>query len=127
MRICVIGSLAVLLAGCADMPEINEADQAISDYVAVGELESLDSIRTRERDAWAGITDYYVIYTTRDGDYLFEFTRPCRELRDPTQVTPDTRHENRIRARFDTLRGCRIHRIYALSEAQAAEIRRLGG
>ena len=127
MRLGILVSLAALLAGCADMPALNEADQAISDYVVVGELKSLDSIRTRDRDAWAGITDYYVIYTTRDGDYLFEFTRPCRELRDLTQVTPDTRHENRIRARFDTLRGCRIHRIYALSEAQAAEIRELGG
>lgn len=127
MKSAVLIGFLVFVTGCAEMPEANEADQAISDFVVVGELESLDGIRLRDRDSWARLTDYYVVYTTRDGEYLFEFTRPCRELTDPTRVTPDTRHDNRIRAGFDTLRGCRIHRIYRLDEGQAEEIRRLGG
>ena len=127
MKYAALISLVVLLGGCVDMPEVNEVDQAISDFVIVGELESLDSIRLRERDSWYRITDYFVMYKTRDGEYLFEFARPCRELRDPSRVTPDARHDNRIRAGFDTLRGCRIHRIYGLDEGQAEEVRRLGG
>ena len=65
------------------------------------------------------------MYDSRDGEYLLYFALPCRELNDPTRVTPDVRNENRIRSCFDTLRGCRIDGMYALTDAQAAEIRSL--
>ena len=54
---------------------------------------------------------------------LLEFTRNCRELTDNTRVTPDRRYDhNVIRRGIDTLRGCRIDKMYPLSEAQAQEI-----
>ena len=42
-------------------------------------------------------------------------------------VVADVRRENNtIRARFDTLRGCRIDKIFALTEADVAELKSLG-
>ena len=114
------------LAACAAPQEVSRHDQAIDDYVAVGPLEAVDSIRTRDRDSFTRLTDHYAIYETRDGDYLLYFGRVCRELRDLGQITPDQRRDNRLRTGFDTLRGCRIDGIYAMTEAQAEEIGNMG-
>ena len=116
----------LLLAACATTEEVSQYDQAIDDYVTVGELEAVKSIRTQNRDSYTRLTDHYVIYKTRDGDYLFYFGTPCRELRDMSRVTPDQRRDNRLRTGFDTLRGCRIDGIYAMTEAQAEEIGNMG-
>ena len=117
---------ALLLAACASTPEVSEYDQAIDDYVKVGELEPVKSVRYRDRDSYTRLTDHYVIYKTRDGDYLFYFGIPCRELRDLSRVTPDQRRDSHLRSGFDTLRGCRIDGIYAMTEAQAEEIGNMG-
>ena len=121
--ILLAASLLVSVGACSSTPEVSQADQAIDDYVTVGELEEVKHIRTRDRDSHTRLTDHYVIYNSRDGEYLLYFGIPCREMRDSTRVTPDVRNENRIRAGFDTLRGCRIDGMYALTDAQAAEIR----
>ena len=117
---------SLLLAACATTEEPSQYDQAIDDYVAVGQLEPVKSIRTQDRDSYTRLTDHYVTYETRDGEYLFYFGRPCRELRDMSRVTPDQRRDSRIRTGFDTLRGCRIDGIYAMTEAQAEEIGNMG-
>lgn len=124
-RTLLAAILPALAVACSGTPEISDADQAIGDYVAVGELEEVDSIRTRDRDSFSRLTDNYVVYKSRDGEYLVYFVRPCRELRDPTRVTPDIRKDNRIRKGFDSLRGCRIDEIYAMTDAQAEEIRNM--
>ena len=73
------------------------------------------------------ISTSYIIYTTRRAPYLMEFARPCYEIRDNREITPDYRsYTDVIRARFDTLRGCRIGRIFALSEDGAEELKNLG-
>ena len=55
-----------------------------------------------------------------------QFGRRCPELAD-TDVVADRRWDaKKIRARFDTLRGCRIERIYALAEADALELEGIG-
>ena len=115
-----------LAVACSATPEISEYDQTIGDYVSVGELEPVKDIRTENRDRYTRLTDRYVIYTTRSGDYLLYFDRPCRELNDLSQITPDQRRDDRLRAGFDTLRGCRIHAMYAMTEAQAEEISIMG-
>ena len=52
--------------------------------------------------------------------------RDCREL-DEFRVTPDYRREaNLLRARFDTIRGCHIGKIYAVDKGQAQELENLG-
>jgi hypothetical protein len=123
MRQTLAAFLLVTVGACSATPEVSEADQAIEDYLVVGELEEVKQIRTRDRDSYTRLTDHYVVYDSRDGEYLLYFAHPCREMRDSTRVTPDVRSENRIRTGFDTLRGCRIDGMYALTDAQAAEIR----
>jgi hypothetical protein len=126
MRGAILAVWLVLLAACAGTPEIHPATQAIRDYVEVGELQEADRIRTRAQDAWTPVTEYFVLYKARDGRYLLEFSQRCREMFDNTRVTPDRRTDhNHISRGFDTLRGCRIDKIYPLTEAQAQEIEAL--
>ena len=123
--ICIVSSL-VLLAACAGTPETPPELEAVRDYVEVGELEQADRIRTHGSDQWSALTDYHALYGSRNGWYLLEFTRICRELTDNTRITPDYRYDhNVLRSRIDTLRGCRIDRIYPLTEAQKQEIEAL--
>ena len=115
-----------LFAGCAGTPEIPPETQAIRDYIEVGELQEVDSIRTRPSDSWAAATSYFVLYESHDGPVLLEFSHLCREMHDRSMVTPDRRYDHNImRSRVDTLRGCRISKMYPLTEAQALEIEAL--
>ena len=42
-------------------------------------------------------------------------------------MQPDIRYDSSVlRARFDTLRGCRIDKLYAIEPGQADELRNLG-
>jgi len=116
-----------LIAACSSTPEAAPDTQTIRDYVEVGELEGVQHIRVYSNDGWAPLTDKYVIYTTRASDYLIEFIRRCRELQDNSVIVGDHRYDpNRLRVNEDTLRGCRIGKIYPLTEGQANELRSLG-
>ena len=121
----------LLLAGCAGQDEKDESTQdiaqAVRDFIEVRDLEEVDSMRSGTRDGWTQIDDTFILYHARNDTYLVEFARECWELRDHTRITPDKRWDpNVVRARFDTLRGCRIHRIYALTEAEVAELENIG-
>ena len=127
----VFGAVIGVLAACAsqsDRPsDAQNKDQAIEDFIAVRALEPVDSMRTTDRDGWRELSLKYLVYKTRRNHYLIEFSRACYELVDNTRITPDVRHESGVvRARFDTLRGCRIGKIYALTEAEVAELERIG-
>jgi hypothetical protein len=126
MRIISLVGLLVLVAACAGTPEIPADTQAVRDYIEVGELADVDRIRTHGSDAWAPVTNHFAIYKGRDGRFLLEFTRVCREMFDNTSVTADRRYDHNVMRRgIDTLRGCRIDRMIPLTEAQAEEIRAL--
>jgi hypothetical protein len=126
MRTTIFAASVALLAGCAGTPETPAELEAIRDYVAVGELEQTDSIRTHGSDKWVPATDYYALYQGRDGWFLLEFSRICREMTDNTRITPDRRYDYKtMRRGIDTLRGCRIDHMYPLTEAQAEEIETL--
>lgn len=102
-------------------------NQAILDFIDVRGLQEVDKLRSTERDGWDIVTMTYVIYKARRDRYLLEFSRPCYEMRDNREVTPDLRtNPNIIRAKFDTLRGCRIARIFAMSRAEAEELQNIG-
>ena len=121
----------ILLAGCASQDEkdasTQDIQQAVKDFIALRELEEVPSMRTGTRDGWTQIDETFILYDARRDTFLVEFARPCWELRDNTRITPDTRWDaNVIRSRFDTIRGCRIHRIYALTEAEVAELENIG-
>ena len=84
-------------------------------------------MRSGTRDGWDPINEHFILYTGRKDTYLVEFARACWELRDNTRITPDRRWDaNVIRSRFDTIRGCRIDRIYALTEAEVTELENIG-
>lgn len=124
-----IALFIMALTGCAtpDTRETQDKEQAVRDFIDVRGLEALDRMPRSDRDSWKVLEDHFLIYYSRRGDYLVEFARRCHELRDNTTITPDERWDNNwIRARFDTLRGCHIHRIYALSEAEVAELKDIG-
>lgn len=119
---------ALMLAACAT--EWDEAEiEAVRDYVVANQLEEVDEIRYFRQLNYTYINDQFVVVPTSRGDYLVEFARLCRELRqlDFTPDMIDRRPDgDRIRARFDTIRGCQIGKIYAISDAQAEELRDLG-
>ena len=122
-------AIAAALAACGAMPSEKTLaqDQAVRDFIEVRALEEADKIRVADRDGWTEMTPRFLIYYTRKDAYLFEFYRPCYELQDSTRIVADVRSEpNLVRARFDTLRGCRIDRIYPLTEAEAAELKDIG-
>ena len=126
MKTAVLAAALVLIAGCAGTPKVAEDTEALRDYVEVGELAETDRIRTHGSDTWKPLTLHFALYSARDGDFLLEFSRLCRELYDNTLITPDRRHDhNVIRRGMDTLRGCRIDGMYPLTEAQAQEVEAL--
>ena len=126
MKTAVFAISVALVAGCAGTPETPAERQAVRDYVEVGELEQADKIRTHGSDKWLPASDYYALYKSRDGWYLLEFTRICREMTDNTRITPDRRYDHNVMRRgIDTLRGCRIDKMYPLTEAQAQEVEAL--
>jgi hypothetical protein len=126
MKTVVVLSSLALVAACAGTREIPADTEAVRDYVEVGELEQVDQVRTHGSDAWRPLTRHFVLYTGRDRHFLLEFTRACHEMYDHTSVTPDWRYDhNMMRRGIDTLRGCRIDRMYPLTEAQVLEIEAL--
>lgn len=125
-------ALSALLLGCAaqdaqNKPATQDEEQAVRDFIELRDLEELDKLRTSSSDRWQKISDKFIIYDTRKGAYLVEFAHPCYELEDYNRIVADVRREgNILRARFDTIRGCRTDKLYSLTEAEAAELKQLG-
>jgi hypothetical protein len=117
------------LGGCNLNPFQAEENEAVLDFIYTSELEEVDSIRFFQQYTYTYVNDQYVTIPTSSGDYLVAFTRSCPELRQ-NRFTPemvDYRDDNRtLRARFDTIRGCRIGKIYEVTAAQAQELAELG-
>ena len=119
---------AMLLSGCATQEKAvtQDEEQAIRDYILVRGLEEVDRMRSSRSDSWDELDEFFIIYDTRRNMYLVEFSRACYELYE-SRVTPDLcREANTIRARSDTIRGCQIDKIFALTEADVAELKALG-
>ena len=128
MRRIALILAALLFAGCASQEQArtNDVEQAVRDFIEVTDLHEVDHMRSDTRDRWEKIDETFIIYSNRSQSYLVEFVRRCWEL-DQLPVIPDERHtRGRIEARSETIRGCRIARIFALTEAQTAELKDLG-
>ncbi|MDX1517779.1 MAG: DUF6491 family protein [Woeseiaceae bacterium] len=118
----------VVLAGCGTL--MNEQEiEAVRDFVVTNELQEVDEIRLYEQLHYNYVNDYFVTIPTRRGDYLAEFNTRCRAL-SSQEFTPemvDRRYSTHLlRARFDTIRGCHIGKIYKISREQREELRNLG-
>ena len=113
-----------LLVACAAQRE-SGVDEAIADFVVLSELEEMDRIRTRNQFGASELTERYAILKTRKDIYLVEFLR-CPPKLNNGDVTPDIRYDkNVLRPREDTIRGCRIKKIFAIDEAGAEELKLL--
>ncbi len=124
----ILTAAAMLLSGCATQERAvtQDEEQAIRDYILVRGLEEVDRMRSSRSDSWDELNEFFIIYDTRRNMYLVEFNRACYELYE-SRVTPDLRREaNTIRVRSDTIRGCQIDKIFALTEADVAELKALG-
>ena len=113
-----------LLSACAAQDEAitQDTEQAVRDFIAVRQLAETDKMRTSNNDRWEEIDQNFIIYSVRREVFLVEFARRCHEL-DEYPVVPDVRNSgNTIRSRFDTIRGCRIARIFPLTEDEVAEL-----
>lgn len=123
---------AALLSGCAGQtseaqPSRQDAVQAVRDFIAVRGLEELTELKSSSSDAWEAIGEHFLIYTGRRNTYLIEFAHQCYEIDDNTRIVPDERWSgNTIRARFDTIRGCRIATFYEVTDEQVKELKNLG-
>ena len=125
----LILTAALSIAGCSSTTQMPQEIEAVRDYIAAAELEEVTEIRLREQLHYTYVNDRYVSIDTRRGDYLVEFLRNCWELRE-NQITAEMvdirRDNNYLRARFDTIRGCRISTIYEITEGQREELKALG-
>jgi Tfp pilus assembly protein PilP len=119
-------SVIILLSACATSSDQHITD-AVADFIQVAELTPEASIRTRRGYNYTVISERYVVLKSHNDYYLAEFTRDCRELHEQHRVSPDYRHDaNVLHARFDTIRGCRIAKLYPIEEWQAEELKTLG-
>ena len=132
MKLIALLIVSAALAACASQednaePSTQDTAQAVRDFIEVRKLEELNKLNSSGGDKWTSIKDEFLIYEGRRETYLVEFYRRCYELSDNTRIVADKRWElNTIRARSDTIRGCRIEKIYALTEAEAAELENIG-
>ena len=117
-----------LLAGCST--PIKRVDtEAVRDYIAAAELAEADQIRfpSLQQPSHRPINEEFALLESRGDHFLLEFRRRCFALYDSNLIAPDVRREsNTIRARFDTIRGRYIDKIYRIDEAQALELGQLG-
>jgi len=127
MKVALLIVSALILVSCAATNHQDAHVQAIEDFIHVGELEAASEIRHYEQTHHEYLNDHFVFLTTRREQYLVKFVRRCIELRDNTRIKPDIRREAHvIRAKFDTIRGCRIESIYPVNEGQVEELKSLG-
>jgi len=121
-------ALLVMLTACAAQEEATTQDteQAVRDFIAVRQLEEAKEMRTSNNDHWEEIDENFVIYTTRREVFLLEFTRRCYELNQYPVVADERKSGNVVRARFDTLRGCHIAKLFPLTEGEVAELSAIG-
>jgi hypothetical protein len=126
MQRTTIALIALFLVGCTTTSGRTESD-AIADFISVSELEEREAIRTLNDFEYEFLTERYFIVKTRSDQYLAQFRRPCREFNQSNNVPMDIRYErNTLRSRFDTIRGCRIDKMFALDKTQAEELRTIG-
>ena len=127
MKPSYIFPVMALLCGCATSSDSHIITDAVADFIQVAELTPEEAIRMRRGYNYSVVSERYVILKTYRDYYLVEFVRDCREINDQLRVPPDYRYDaNTLRARFDTIRGCRIAKLYPIEEGQAEELKTLG-
>lgn len=116
--------IAALLAGCGSTPAVAPAVEALRDFIAVSGFETADYVRVTRRFNYSYLNDYFV--SAKDGSrhYLIEFRSRCFNLR--RQIVSPSMYDQRrdagyLRESWDTIRGCRIDKIYPVPQAAFEE------
>ena len=123
-----VSAIALLITACAAETDPREVE-AVRDFVVANQLEEVGEARLFGQLHYTYVNDYFVLIPSRRGDYLAEFGRRCRALgsREFTADMVDVRRDpGRLRARFDTIRGCMITKMYSVTREQREEIKNLG-
>jgi hypothetical protein len=129
MKLITSLAVALIAAACATAPYDAREIEAVRDFIVSAELKPVDKVRIYGQMNYTYINDRFVTIPTRRGDYLAEFNRDCRDLRSSefTADMIDVRDSDHyVRARFDTIRGCTISKIYEITDEQRKEIKALG-
>jgi len=114
--------MAGLLSGCAAQSG-STANDAVSDFIEVAELEALDVVRFRDQFSTRPLADRYALVQARGDYYLVVFRRRCHELYG-SRFQPDIRYDGKkLRAGIDTIRGCRIDQLFSVDQGQAEELK----
>jgi hypothetical protein len=122
----VVATLLLIACAAPDEKDGRRDETAITDFIEINELVSVDAIRTREQLVARRVNDTYYIVSTRKQDYLLEYYSRCMRRYDGS-IEPDKRQDARaLYPRIDTFRGCRIKAIYAIEPAQVDELREIG-
>jgi hypothetical protein len=124
--------VTVGLVACAsqqDKPPTSTQDmsQAVRDFIETSGLESVDQVKVGPTDSIKKISGVFILYKGRRENHIMEFDRRCDALDDYRVITPDRRWDLKaLRPRVDTIRNCRIAKIYRLTEAELVELKNIG-
>ncbi len=123
----------ILMFGCATQEDPRRppggagraSAENLREYLDKVQPEPAYSIRYREPLRWKALNNYFATVETLDGPHLVELSWECKDLTS-NQIYGDMADRRRtrglLRARVDTLRGCRIESFYKLPEVKAVEI-----
>lgn len=126
MNKCALALAVLFLSACATNEKDDRITSAIDDFIAVGDVEEVDVIRSYQQFKNRVLNDRYVIVYTQKDYYLLLYSHRCR-IRYDMPRNPDLREDpHAIYARSETFRGCRIDKLYAITEAQAGELMDIG-
>jgi hypothetical protein len=119
----------LVVGACASNDEAHDEPSALEDFIAVNDLERVNSIRSFSQLEQHVVNSMYVIVYTRQEQYLLTYNRACNVNYDmPGGQQPDIRRDGAhvLYADSGTFRGCKIKEIYAITAAQAEELKHLG-
>lgn len=120
---------ALVVAACSSTTQVPQETEAVRDFIEAADLIPVDRIRTGRSTNHSYISDHFVIIEGTEAEYLAEFRQRCHDLTRPDftpEMVDERRDPNQLHARFDTIRGCYIDKLYELTPEQAEELRNLG-
>lgn len=116
----------LFLGACATNEKDDRLTDAIDDFIAVSDLESVPMIRSYQQFDQRALNDRYVIVYTKKEYYLLAYAQRCRINYDMPRK-PDRRADPyAIYADTDTFRGCHIKALYPVTAEQAVELMQIG-
>ena len=117
------------LTACSVTTEVPQETEAVRDFIATADLTEVTRVRAGRNMSYTYISDHFVIIKGDQQDVLAEFSRRCYDLSrsDFTPQMVDRRRDpNHVNAKFDTIRGCYVDKLYEVTPEQAEELRNLG-